>query len=139
MYLLCSNNWCISCEWEVNSWIRNQVCLKLSEIHIESSVKPKGGSDGGDNLPDEPVQVGVGRSLDVQVPPADVVDGLVVHHEGAVRVLQGIVRGQHRVVGLHTAAKQGFYFLFIARLVFIHLTEMHLWTLAEPGKHKTQA
>ncbi len=37
----------------------------------------------------------------VQICSADVVDGLVVHHEGAVGVLQGGVGGQDGVVGLH--------------------------------------
>ena len=35
------------------------------------------------------------------LPLADVVDGLVVHHEGTVRVLQGGVGAQGGVVGLH--------------------------------------
>ena len=42
----------------------------------------------------------VGRSFDVQVFPADVVDGLVVHHEGAVGVLEGGVGREDRVVRL---------------------------------------
>ena len=35
------------------------------------------------------------------LPLADVVDGLVVHHEGTVGVLQGGVGTQGGVVGLH--------------------------------------
>ena len=46
------------------------------------------------------IKIGVGRALDVQVTAADVVDGLVVDHEGAVGVLQGGVSGQDGVVGL---------------------------------------
>ena len=42
-------------------------------------------------LANQPVEVGIAGPLDVQVPPADVVDGLVVHHEGAVGVLEGCV------------------------------------------------
>merc|ERR550534_2856909 len=86
---------------EVDPGVGHQVGLKLSEIHIQSPIKSQRGGDGGDNLPDHPVEVGVGRAVNVQVPPADVVDGLVVHHEGAVRVLQGGVGGQDRVIGLH--------------------------------------
>ena len=51
-------------------------------------------------MTDQSVQVGVGWSLDVQVAAADVVDGLVVDHEGAVGVLQGGVGGEDGVVGL---------------------------------------
>jgi len=49
----------------------------------------------------EPVEVAIWGSLDVEVAATDVVDGLVVDHEGAVGVLQGGVGGQDGVVGLH--------------------------------------
>ena len=81
--------------------VGDQVGLELRQVHIESSIKPQRGCDGGHNLADQTVEVGVGWSLDVQVAAADVVDGLVVHHEGAVSVLQGGVGGQDGVVGLH--------------------------------------
>jgi hypothetical protein len=81
--------------------IRDQIRLELSQIHVQGSVKPQRGRYGGHNLPDEPVEVGVGRPIDVQITATDVVDGLVVYHEGAVGVLQGGVGGQDGVVGLH--------------------------------------
>uniref|UniRef100_A0A1I8IN25 CTP_transf_like domain-containing protein n=1 Tax=Macrostomum lignano TaxID=282301 RepID=A0A1I8IN25_9PLAT len=74
---------------------------QLLVIDVQGAVKAQRGGDGGHDLADQAVQVGVGRALDVQVAPADVVDGLVVHHEGAVGVLQGGVGGQDGVVGLH--------------------------------------
>ena len=52
-------------------------------------------------MANEPVQVGISGTLDVQVATADVVDGLVVHHEGTVGVLEGGVGGQDGIVGLH--------------------------------------
>lgn len=52
-------------------------------------------------LGNEPVQVLKVRALNVQAPAADVVDGLVVDHEGAVRLLEGGVGGQDGVVGLN--------------------------------------
>ena len=81
----------------------HQVGLELIQIHIESAVKPQRGSDGGHNLGDQTVEVGVGRPLDVQIPPADVIDGLVVHHEGAVRMLQRSVSAEGGVVGLNNS------------------------------------
>jgi len=85
----------------VDPGVGHQVGLELSQVNVESPVEPQGGRDGRDNLSDQPVQVGVGWSLDVQVTAADVIDGLVVNHEGAVRVLQSGVGGQDGVVGLN--------------------------------------
>merc|ERR1719300_2256632 len=78
----------------MDSGVGHQVGLELGEVDVEGTVKAEGGGDGGDNLADQPVQVGVGWSLDVQVPPGDVVDGLIVHHEGTVGVLKGSVEDE---------------------------------------------
>ena len=85
---------------EVDTWVGHQVGLELGQIHVEGAIEAQGGGDGGHDLADQTVEVGVGGTLDVQVPAADVVDGLVVDHEGAVGVLQGGVGGQDGVVGL---------------------------------------
>ena len=79
----------------------HKVGLELVHVHVELPGEPHAGRHGGDDLADEPVQVGVRGPGDVQVPLADAVDGLVVqdiHHLG---VLQHGVRGEHGVVGLH--------------------------------------
>ena len=99
--LLGGDDWGVGDQGEVDPGVGHQVGLELSEIHVEGSVKPQRGGDGGDNLTNQTVEVGVGWSLNVQITAADVVDGLVVHHEGAVGVLQGGVGGQDGVVGLH--------------------------------------
>ena len=78
----------------MNSWIRNQVGLEFIQIHIESSIKSERGSYGGHNLANKTVEVGVGRPLNIQIPTTDVVDGLIVNHEGTVRVLQCCMGGQ---------------------------------------------
>ena len=51
-------------------------------------------------LSDQTVQVLVVGALNAEVATADVVDGLVVNHEGAVGVLEGCVGGEDGVVGL---------------------------------------
>ena len=79
---------------EMDSRVWHQVGLELGKIHIEGTIESEGGSDGRHNLTNETVEIGIGRSLDVQVPAADIVDSLVVYHEGAVRVLQGSVGGE---------------------------------------------
>ena len=60
------------------------VGLKLIQIHVESFIKPEKGGDGGDYLTNEPVEVGVSGSLNIKVAATDVVDGLLVDHEGTV-------------------------------------------------------
>ena len=69
---------------EVNPGVGHQVGLELSQINVQSTVKSERSGDGGNNLSDEPVEVGVGWSLNVQVSSADVVDSLIVDHEGTV-------------------------------------------------------
>merc|ERR1719397_1893931 len=83
---------------EMDPRVGHQVRLELSEVDVKGAVEPQRGCDGGDDLSNQSVEVGVGWSLDVEVASADVVDGLVVHHEGAVRVLEGGMRRQDGVV-----------------------------------------
>ena len=99
--LLSRDYWGICSQGEVDTRVGHQVGLEFSQINIQSTIKTEGGSDGGHNLANQPVKVGVTRTLNVEVPTADVIDGLIVHHEGTVRVLQGGVGGQDGVVRLH--------------------------------------
>ena len=69
--------------------------LELRDVHVQGSIEAKGRCQGGNDLGDQAVQVGVGRSLDVQVPAADVIERLVVVHDGHVRVLQQGVNAEH--------------------------------------------
>jgi hypothetical protein len=87
----------------VDTWVWDQVGLELGKIDVESTVEAEGSSDGRHNLGDETVKVGVSWALNVEVTAADVVDGLVVHEEGAVRVLKGGVAGQDGVVWLNNS------------------------------------
>jgi hypothetical protein len=84
----------------VDTGVGHQVGLELGDVHVEGTVEPEGGGEGGDDLGDESVEVGVGGSLDVEVSPADVVDSLVVEHDGDVGVLEEGVGGEDGVVGL---------------------------------------
>merc|ERR1712107_441192 len=114
---------------EVDPGVGHQVGLELSQVHVQGSVEPQGGSNGGHNLADQPVEVGVGWPLNVQVATADVVDGLVVDHEGAVGVLQGGVGGQDGVVGLdHGSGNLGSRVdgkLQLALLAVVHGEPLH--------------
>ena len=103
-HLLGRNDWSISNQGKVDSGIRNQIGLELIQINVESSVKSERGCDGGNNLGDQTVQVGVGRTFNVEVSSADVVDGLVVDHEGAVGVFQGGVGGQDCIVRFNNSS-----------------------------------
>ena len=86
---------------EVDTWVGHQVGLELSEIHVEGTIEAQRSGDGGNYLSHQSVEVGVGGALDVQVTAADVVDGFIVDHKGAVGVLQSGVGGQDGVVGLN--------------------------------------
>jgi len=99
--LLGGDDWGVGGEHEMDTWVWDQVSLELSHINVEGTVESEGGSEGGDNLGDESVQVGVGGSLNVEVSSADIVDGLVVEHDGDVGVLKEGVSGQDGVVWLN--------------------------------------
>ena len=43
--------------------IGNKIGLELVEVNVQSSVEPEAGRDRRDDLRNEPVEVGVGRSL----------------------------------------------------------------------------
>ena len=72
---------------EVDTGVGNQVGLELRQVDVEGPVKPQRGRDGAHDLRNKSVQVGVRRTLNVKVTAADVVHGLIVHHECAIRVL----------------------------------------------------
>ena len=59
--------------------IRHQIGLKLVEVHINRTIKSERCSDGGNDLCNQPVQVGVGWTVDVQVGFAQIINGLIVH------------------------------------------------------------
>jgi len=85
----------------MDSWVWDQVSLELSDINVQGTVESEGGSEGGDNLGNESVEVGVGWSLDVEVSSADVIDGFVVDHDSNIGVLEEGVGGEDGVVWLN--------------------------------------
>ena len=102
--LLGRDDWCVGGQREVDTWVGHQVGLELGQIDVEGTVKAQRCCDGADNLGDQTVQVGVRGTLDVQVATADVINGLVVDHEGAVGVLKGGMGRQDRVVRLNNGS-----------------------------------
>ena len=79
----------------MDSWIWDQVGLEFGNINVEGTIESEGGSQRGDNLSDESVQVGVGWSLNIEVSSADIVDGFVIEHNGNISVFEEGVSGEH--------------------------------------------
>jgi len=84
----------------VNTGVWHQVGLELVQVDIESSIKAQTRGDGTDNLSNQPVEVLIVGTGNVQTATADVVDSLVVDQERAVGVLDGAVSREDSVVGL---------------------------------------
>ena len=78
------DNWGVRGKHEMDSWVWHQVGLELSNINVQSTIESEGGSEGGDDLSNESVQVGVGWSLDIEVSSADIIDGFVIKHNGNI-------------------------------------------------------
>jgi len=85
---LCRDDWSIRGKHEVDSGIWNKIGLELSDINIQSSVESKRSSQRRNDLCNKSVQVGVSRSLDVEVSSRDIIDGLVVKHDSNISVFK---------------------------------------------------
>ena len=72
----------------MDSGIWDQVGLELSDIDVKGTVESQRGSEGGDDLGDKSVQVGIGGSLNIKVSSADIIDSFVVKHDCDISVLQ---------------------------------------------------
>merc|ERR1712118_363193 len=99
--LLGRDNGCIRAEHEMNARVGHQVGLKLGNVDIQGTVESKRSCQGRDDLGQQEVQVCVCRALNVQVPAADVIQSLVVIHDGHISVLEEGVDAKHRIVGLY--------------------------------------
>jgi len=85
---------------EVDARVRHKVNLELVDIDVQRALEAERSGEGGNDLGDETVQVGVGRTRDIKIATADVIESLVVHEECAVSVLEHGVGGEDGVVGL---------------------------------------
>ena len=72
--------------------------LELSQVDIQCTIKAQWGSDGGYDLTNQTIQVGVSWPFYVQVATTDVINSFIIHHKGTVRMFQGGVSGQNGVV-----------------------------------------
>ena len=92
--LLCGDHGCEGGEHEVDSRVRDKICLEFRDVHIQSPIKPQARRQGADDLSDQPVEIRVGRALNVQVPATNVVQRLIV--------LGGSNSSKHIHVHIHT-------------------------------------
>lgn len=65
-----------------------KIGLELGDVHIYGAIKAERCGEGGDDLGDEAVEVGVGRSLYVKGSAADIIDCLIVQQHGDICVLE---------------------------------------------------
>merc|ERR1719478_770647 len=91
--LLGGDDGSVGADHEMDAGVWHQVGLELSEVDVESTIETEGSRQGGDDLTDETVEVGVGGALHVEAATADVVQGLVVKHDSDVGVLKEGVGG----------------------------------------------
>ena len=84
--------------------IGDQICLEFSQIDVQSAIEAQRSSNGGNNLANQAVQVGVGWALDVQVAATNVVDSFVINHESTVGMFKGGMSSQDGVVRLYNGS-----------------------------------
>ena len=57
-------------EDEVDTRVRDEIGLELSDVDVEGTIEAERRGEGGDDLTDETVEVGVGRAFDVEIAAA---------------------------------------------------------------------
>jgi len=72
----------------MDSWVWHQVSLEFSDVDVQGTIESEGGSQRGDNLSDESVQVGVGGSFDIELSSADIVDSFVIKHNSNISMFK---------------------------------------------------
>ena len=93
----------VSDQREMNPGVWHQIGLELVEVNIESTIKTERGSNGGDNLTNQTIQIGISWPLNIQITTADIVNSLVVNHESTIGMIQSGVGGQDGVVWLNNS------------------------------------
>jgi len=89
----------------MDTGVGDKVGLELVDINIQSSIETKRGSERTDDLGNEPVKVGVGRTLNTEVATADIVKGFVVKTESTIGVFQKGVGTEDGVVGFYNSGR----------------------------------
>jgi len=78
--------------------------LEFSDIDVEGTIETEGSSQGGNNLSNQTVKVGVGGAFNVEGATADVVNGFVIEHDSDISVFQEGVSGEDGVVGFNNGS-----------------------------------
>jgi hypothetical protein len=89
----------------MDTWIWNQVGLELVKIDVQSAIETDGSGDGRDDLSNQTVKMLVGRTWDIEVSAADIVDGLVIDKEGTVGILNCAVGSKDGVVWFNNGGR----------------------------------
>ena len=88
----------------MNTRVRYQVSLELGNINIQSTIKTKRCGQGGDNLSNESVQVGVCWPFNVKIPSTNIVKSFIIKAESTIGVLKKRMRREYGVVRLYNSS-----------------------------------
>merc|ERR1719487_1383936 len=83
----------------------HKIGLEFCNVDVERTIEAQGGCEGGDDLCQEPVQVCIRGTLNVQVATADVVQSFIVVHDGHVGVFKKRMDAEHGVVRLNNRSR----------------------------------
>jgi len=90
---------------EVDTGVGDQVGLEFGDIDVKGTIETERSGQGGDDLSDQTVEVGVGGAFNVEGTTADIVDGFVVEHDGDISVFEEGVGGEDGVVGFDDSSR----------------------------------
>jgi hypothetical protein len=102
--LLSAHKWSIRGDEHVKTWVWNENGWEIVDINIKTSIETERCGQGGNNLCNQSVEVGVRWTFDIKGSTAYVVKSFVIKVEGKVRVLKEGVGGEHSVVWFYNSS-----------------------------------
>jgi hypothetical protein len=103
--LVCADDRSVRGQHKVDTRVWHQVGLELGDINVQGTIETKRGGQGTNDLGNQTIQVGVGRLLDIELTPANIVESLVIQAESTVGVFQEGMGRKHRVVGFDNSGR----------------------------------
>lgn len=85
------NEWSISTEWEMNSWVGHKVSLKFNHVNVNCTWEAKGCGATRNNLTNDSIEVCICGTSNLQVGSTYVINGFIVKENITICIVHAIM------------------------------------------------